>query len=71
MQMIQRRDWLSPLPPDKVTSPINIPVTEVAERKVREGIVREGSLKVIMGLSFQRVNGGLLGQQLISELALQ
>lgn len=71
MQMIQRRDWPSPLPPDKVTSSVNIPVTEVAERKVREAIVREGSLKVIMGLSFQRVNGGLLGQQLISELALQ
>ena len=38
---------------------------------MREGVVREGSLKVIMGLSFQRVNGGLLGQQLISQLALQ
>lgn len=60
-----------PLPLDKVTSPTNIAETEAAVKKVREGVVREGSLKVMIGLNFQKVNGGLLGKQQVSKLALK
>ena len=60
-----------PLPLDEVTSPINTPETEAAEKKVREGVGRQGSLKVIIGLNFQKVNGGLLGKQQVPKLALK
>ena len=41
------------------------------EKNVREGVVREGSLKVIIGLNFQRVNRILISKQQIYKLTLK